>query len=60
MFGQTLYLQWKWNRDFLAFYTVVAFAAPLVILWIALFAPTALKPISDSCGALKEAIMGDG
>jgi len=36
MFGQTLYVQWKWNRDFLAFYTAVGFAAPLVILWIAL------------------------
>jgi len=36
MFGQTLFVQWKWNRDFLAFYTVVAFAAPLVIFWVAL------------------------
>jgi len=36
MFGQTLYTQWKWNRDFLALYTAVGFAAPLVILWIAL------------------------
>jgi len=36
MLGQTLFVQWKWNRDFLAFYTVVAFAAPLVILWVAL------------------------
>ncbi len=36
MFAQTLYVQWKWNRDFLAFYTVAAFAAPLIILWIAL------------------------
>src|SRR5215213_4916734 len=36
MFAQTLYVQWKWNRDFLAFYTAVGFAAPLVILWIAL------------------------
>jgi len=36
MLTQTLYVQWKWNRDFLAFYTVVAFAAPLVILWVAL------------------------
>jgi hypothetical protein len=35
MFGQTLYVQWKWNRDFLAFYTFVAFAAPLIVLWIA-------------------------
>jgi hypothetical protein len=35
MFAQTLYVQWKWNRDFLAFYTIVAFAAPLVILWAA-------------------------
>ena len=32
MFGQTLYVQWKWNRDFLAFYTFVAFTAPLIIL----------------------------
>ena len=36
MFGQTLYVQWKWNRDFLAFYTFVAFTAPLIILWVAL------------------------
>ena len=36
MFGQTLYVQWKWNRDFLAFYAVAAFVAPLVILWVAL------------------------
>jgi hypothetical protein len=36
MFGHTLYVQWKWNRDFLAFYSAVGFAAPLVILWIAL------------------------
>jgi hypothetical protein len=36
MFAQTLYVQWKWNRDVLAFYTAVAFTAPLIILWIAL------------------------
>ena len=36
MFAQTLYVQWKWNRDFLAFYTAAGFAAPLIILWIAL------------------------
>jgi hypothetical protein len=36
MFVQTLYVQWKWNRDFLAFYTVLAFASPLLMLWIAL------------------------
>jgi hypothetical protein len=36
MFGQTLYVQWKWNRDFLAFFAAAAFAAPLIILWIAL------------------------
>ena len=36
MLAQTLYVQWKWNRDVLAFYTAVAFTAPLVILWIAL------------------------
>lgn len=36
MFAQTLYVQWKWNRDFVAFYTVAAFAAPLIILWVAL------------------------
>lgn len=44
MFLQTLYLQWKWNRDFLAFYTALGFAAPLVVLWIVTphfaFAPT--------------------
>jgi hypothetical protein len=36
MFAQSLFVQWKWNRDFLAFYTIVAAAGPLVILWIAL------------------------
>jgi hypothetical protein len=36
MFGQTLYTQWKWNRDFLAFYAAAAFAAPLVIVSIAI------------------------
>lgn len=36
MFSQTLYIQWKWNRDTLAFYTALAFSAPLLILWIAL------------------------
>jgi len=36
MLGQTLYVQWKWNRDFLAFYTMVAFAAPLIIFWVSL------------------------
>jgi len=36
MFGQTLYTQWKWNRDFLAFYALVGFVAPLGILWIGL------------------------
>jgi hypothetical protein len=36
MFSQSLYVQWKWNRDFLGFYTAAAFAAPLVILWVAL------------------------
>jgi len=36
MFAQTLFVQWKWNRDFLAFYTIVATAGPLLILWIAL------------------------
>ena len=36
MFAQTLYVQWKWNRDFLAFFTAVGFAAPLIIIWIAL------------------------
>src|SRR4030095_1554332 len=36
MFSQTLYVQWKWNRDFLALYTFLAFAAPLLLLWIAL------------------------
>jgi hypothetical protein len=36
MFAQSLYVQWKWNRDFLGFFTAIAFAAPLIILWIAL------------------------
>ena len=36
MFSQTFYAQWKWNRDFLAFYTFVGFAAPLLMMWIGL------------------------
>jgi hypothetical protein len=36
MLGQTLFVQWKWSRDFLAFFTAIAFAAPLLIAWIAL------------------------
>ena len=36
MFSQSLYIQWKWNRDTLAFYTALAFSAPLLIFWIAL------------------------
>jgi hypothetical protein len=36
MFAQSLYVQWKWNRDFLGFFTAAAFGAPLIILWIAL------------------------
>lgn len=36
MFAQTLFVQWKWNRDFLACFTIVAFVVPIVVLWIAL------------------------
>lgn len=36
MFNQMLYVQWKLNRDFLAFYTSLTFAVPLIVLWIAL------------------------
>lgn len=36
MFAQTLYVQWKWNRDFLGFFTAIGFVAPLVVFWIAL------------------------
>lgn len=34
MFGQTLYAQWKWNRDFLAFYAFLGFGTPLLMFWI--------------------------
>ena len=36
MFSQMLYAQWKWNRDFLAFFTVAFFAIPLGVLMFAL------------------------
>jgi hypothetical protein len=36
MFAQTLFVQWKWNRDFLAFFTIIGFVAPILILSIAL------------------------
>ena len=36
MLGQTFFVQWKWSRDFLAFFTAIGFAAPLLITWIAL------------------------
>ena len=36
MLAQTLYVQWKWNRDFLAFFTGMGFATPLLVLWIGL------------------------
>jgi hypothetical protein len=36
MFAQQLFAQWKWSRDLLAFFIVLGFAIPLLILWIAL------------------------
>lgn len=54
MFGQTLYVQWKWNRDFLAFFTAVGFAAPLLIIWIALphFGFTSSRELVSVGGAI--------
>jgi hypothetical protein len=63
MFSQTLYVQWKWNRDFLAFYTAVGFAAPLVIIWIALphlglTSPRELVSVGGAIGAVCGGIAG--
>ena len=57
MFSQTLYVQWKWNRDFLAFFTAVGFAAPLIIIWIALphmgfTSPRELVSVGGAIGAM--------
>lgn len=54
MFSQTLYVQWKWNRDFLAFFTAVGFAAPLIIIWIALphFGFTSARELVSVGGAI--------
>ena len=57
MFGQILYVQWKWNRDFLAFYTAVGFAAPLIVIWIALphmglTSPGELVSVGGAIGAV--------
>ena len=57
MFSQTLYVQWKWNRDFLAFFTAVGFAAPLIIIWIALphfgfTSPRELVSVGGAIGAV--------
>jgi hypothetical protein len=34
MFAQMFYVQWKWNRELLAFFVVLGFAIPLIVLWI--------------------------
>lgn len=34
MFRQMLYVQWKWNRDVLAFLVVAAFVTPLWSFWL--------------------------
>jgi hypothetical protein len=57
VFSQTLYVQWKWNRDFLAFFTAVGFAAPLIIIWIALphlgfTSPRELVSVGGAIGAV--------
>ena len=57
MFSQTLYVQWKWNREFLAFFTAVGFAAPLIIIWIALphmgfTSPRELVSVGGAIGAV--------
>ena len=57
MFSQTLYVQWKWNRDFLAFFTAVGFAAPLIVIWIALphmgfTSPRELVSVGGAIGGL--------
>ncbi len=36
MYRQLLYVQWRWSRDLLAFFTVVGFAIPLLLFWFAL------------------------
>ena len=36
MFGQMLYVQWRWSRDLLAFFVVAGFAIPLLTAWIIL------------------------
>ena len=36
MFAQTLFVQWKWNRDFLACFTIIGFIVPILFLAIAL------------------------
>ena len=63
MFSQTLYVQWKWNRDFLAFFTAVGFAAPLIIIWIALphfgfTSPRELVSVGGAIGAVCGGIAG--
>lgn len=35
MFRQMLFVQWKWNRDVLAFLVVASFATPLWAFWLA-------------------------
>ena len=57
MFSQTLYVQWKWNRDFLAFFTALGFATPLIIMWIALphfgfTSPRELVSVGGAIGAV--------
>ena len=56
MLGQTLFVQWKWSRDFLAFFTAIGFAVPLLITWIALphlgfTSPRELVNVGDAIGA---------
>jgi hypothetical protein len=36
MFRQMLFVQWKYSRDLLAFFIVIGFAVPLMILWFVL------------------------
>lgn len=36
MYREMLYVQWRWSRDLLAFFTVAGFAIPLLVFWFAM------------------------
>jgi hypothetical protein len=60
MLGQTLFVQWKWSRDFLAFFTAIGFAIPLLFTWIALphLGFTSPRELVDVGGAIGATIGG--